>query len=154
LVKTPKVAVRDDASIGDDFKSKLFHIYSEIKDDVNRNVDPQEGLPDLLTQAIDILGADWLKEKEDWLKLRPTIKTPPVMIMICNKTNTAARIEYAIKNGHVITRELSDKEGLLRIDQDALDKVEADEAGEMTKNKRELAESIREKVCRIYSRKS
>ena len=95
LVKTPKVAVRDDASIGDDFKSKLFHIYPEIKDDVNRNVDPQEGLPDLLTQAIDILGADWLKEKEDWLKLRPTIKTPPVMIMICNKTNTAARIEYA-----------------------------------------------------------
>lgn len=146
LVKTPKVAVRDDASIGDDFKSKLFHIYPEIKDDVNRNVDPQEGLPDLLTQAIDILGADWLKEKEDWLKLRPTIKTPPVMIMICNKTNTAARIEYAIKNGHVITRELSDKEGLLRIDQDALDKVESDEAGEMTKNKRELAESIREKV--------
>ena len=66
------------------------------------------------------------------------------MIMICNRTETAARIEHAIKNGYVVTKELGD--GLLRIDQDALDKVESEEAGDMTKNKRELAEDLREKV--------
>ena len=66
------------------------------------------------------------------------------MIMICNRTETAARIEYAIKNGHVVTRELGD--GLIRIDQDALDKIEAEEGEELVKNKRELAEELREQV--------
>ena len=145
LVKTPRIAVRDDSvNMNKDLRSKLFHIYPEVKDDLNRRAEAHEGLPDLLSNAIDILGGDWLREKEDWKQLRPTIKTPPVMIMICNRTETAARIEYAIKNGYLVTKELGD--GLLRIDQEALDKVEAEEADEMAKNKRELAEALRERV--------
>lgn len=145
LVKTPRVAVRDDSvNMNRDLRSKLFHIYPEVKDDLNRRAEAHEGLPDLLANAIDILGGDWLREKEDWLKLRSTIKTPPVMIMICNRTETAARIEYAIQNGYIITKELGD--GLIRIDQDALDKIEAEEGEGLTKNKRELAEDLREKV--------
>ncbi len=145
LVKTPRIAVRDDSvNMNKDLRSKLFHIYPEVKDDLNRRAEPHEGLPDLLSNAIDILGGDWLREKDDWKKLRPTIKTPPVMIMICNRTETAARIEYAIKNGHIITQELGD--GLIRIDQDALDKIEAEEGEELVKNKRELAEELREQV--------
>jgi len=145
LVKTPRIAVRDDSvNMNKDLRSKLFHIYPEVKDDLNRRAEPHEGLPDLLSNAIDILGGDWLREKDDWKKLRPTIKTPPVMIMICNRTETAARIEYAIKNGHIVTRELGD--GLIRIDQDALDKIEAEEGEELVKNKRELAEELREQV--------
>jgi len=145
LVKTPRIAVRDDSvNMNRDLRSKLFHIYPEVKDDLNRRAEPHEGLPDLLSNAIDILGGDWLREKDDWKKVRPTIKTPPVMIMICNRTETAARIEYAIKNGHIVTRELGD--GLIRIDQDALDKIEAEEGEELVKNKRELAEELREQV--------
>ena len=145
LVKTPRIAVRDDSvNMNKDLRSKLFHIYPEVKDDLNRRAEPHDGLPDLLSNAIDILGGDWLREKDDWKKLRPTIKTPPVMIMICNRTETAARIEYAIKNGHIVTRELGD--GLIRIDQDALDKIEAEEGEELVKNKRELAEELREQV--------
>jgi len=145
LVKTPRIAVRDDSvNMDKGLRSKLFHIYPEVKDDLNRRADPHEGLPDLLSNAIDILGGDWLREKDDWKTLRPTIKTPPVMIMICNRTETAARIEYAIKNGQVITQELG--EGLIRIDQDALDKIESEEGDELAKNKRELAEDLREKV--------
>ena len=145
LVKTPRIAVRDDSiNMDKNLRSKLFHIYPEIKSDINRRAAPNEGLPDLLSNAIDILGGDWLREKDDWKNLRPTIKTPPVMIMICNKTETAARIEYAIKNGHIATQELGD--GLIRIDQDALDKIEAEEGEGLAKNKRELAEELREKV--------
>ncbi len=145
LVKTPRIAVRDDSvNMNKDLRSKLFHIYPEVKDDLNRRAEPHEGLPDLLSNAIDILGGDWLREKDDWKKLRPTIKTPPVMIMICNRTETAARIEYSIKNGHIVTRELG--EGLIRIDQDALDKIEAEEGEELVKNKRVLAEELREQV--------
>ena len=64
--------------------------------------------------------------------------------MIGNKKETAARIEYAIKNGHIATQELGD--GLIRIDQDALDKIEAEEGEGLARNKRELAEELREKV--------
>ncbi len=145
LVKTPRIAVRDDSvNMDKSLRSKLFHIYPDVKDDINRRAAPNEGLPDLLSNAIDILAGDWLREKDDWKRLRPTIKTPPVMIMICNRTETAARIEYAIKNGHVVTKELG--EGLLRIDQEALDKVEAEETGDLAKNKQQLAEALREKV--------
>ncbi len=145
LVKTPRIAVRDDSvNMNKDLRSKLFHIYPEVKDDLNRRAEPHEGLPDLLSNAIDILGGDWLREKDDWKKLRPTIKTPPVMIMICNRTETAARIEYAVKNGHIATQELGD--GLIRIDQDALDKIESEEGEKLIKNKRELTEELREKV--------
>ncbi len=144
LVKTPKVAVRDDASLSKDFKSKLFHIYPEIREDINRRAEPHEGLPDLLQNAINILGADWLKDKEEWQKAER--ETPPVMIVICNRTETAARVEYSIKNGFIAVKELSDKEGLLRIDQEALDKIEAGEGEELGKSKQQLIQGIRDRV--------
>ena len=54
-MKTPKVAVRDDATIGDDLRSKFFHLYSHVKDDLNRRVDENIGLPDLVASAINML---------------------------------------------------------------------------------------------------
>ena len=135
LVKTPKVAVRDDSNVGPDLKSKLFHIYPEVKDDLNRKAEPHEGLPDLVRNAMHILGGDWLKEKENWLKQNPPRETPPVLIMICNRTETAARLEYTLENGYCTVDELGDKEGLLRIDQDALDKIESDEAERISADK-------------------
>lgn len=147
LVKTPKIAVRDDSNLGPDLKSKLFHIYPEVKEDLNRRAEPHEGLPDLVRNAANILGDDWLKEKENWEKQVPPRETPPVMIMICNRTETAARLEYSMINGHFAVEELGDKEKLIRIDQDALDKIESDESEKINADKsgRELVKLQREK---------
>lgn len=143
LVKTPKVAVRDDASISKDFKSKLFHIYPEVKDDLNRRAEVHEGLPDLVRSAINILGGDWLKTKENWQKNNQ--ETPPVLITICNRTETAARIEYSLTNGHFSVPELGEEDKLIRIDQAALDKLESDEEEKIQASKKDLVELEREK---------
>lgn len=143
LVKTPKVAVRDDAALGSDFKSKLFHIYPEVKDDLNRRAEPHEGLPDLVRNAVNILGGDWLKTKEDWESIN--FETPPVIIMIANRIETASRLEHSLVNGHFSISELSDKNKLLRIDQDALDKIESDEDTNFSATKKELAKLERDK---------
>jgi len=145
LVKTPKVAVRDDSNMGSDLKSKLFHIYPEVKEDLNRRAEPHEGLPDLVRNAVNILGGDWLREKESWEKQMPPRETPPVMIMICNRTETAARLEYSLVNGYFAVEELGDKNKLLRIDQDALDKLEADEADKLSGSKKEMVLQERER---------
>ena len=49
------------------------------------------------------------------------------MIIISNRTETAARLEYFFKNGVVAIDELGEASKLLRIDQDALDKLESEE---------------------------
>lgn len=143
LVKTPRVAVRDDSIKSTEFKTKLFHIYPEVKDDLNRKAEPHEGLPDLVRNAVNILGGDWLKTKEDWKNANR--ESPPVMIMICNRTETAARLEYSLENGYISIPELGEKKKLIRIDQDALDKIDSDEGGNMDKTKKELAMLEREK---------
>lgn len=143
LVKTPKVAVRDDAKINADFKSKLFHLYPEVKEDLNRRAGPHEGLPDLVTNAITILGADWLRNMEEWKANAQ--KTPPVMIVICNRTETAARVEYSLVNGHISVPELNDENKLIRIDQEALDKLDSGEEDKIQSTKKVLVEQQREK---------
>ncbi len=143
LVKTPKVAVRDDSKLDKDLKSKFFHIYEHVKEDLNRRAELHEGLPDLVRNAVNILGADWLNKKEEWKKNNR--ETPPVMIMISNRTETAARLEYSLINGYFSVEELSDKSRLIRIDQDALDKIESDKKEMLDKSKRELVEMERDK---------
>jgi len=143
LVKTPKVAVRDDSKLDKDLKSRFFHIYEHVNEDLNRRAEKHEGLPDLVRNAVNILGADWLQSKDDWQK--QDRRTPPVMIMISNRIETAARLEYSLVNGFFSVDELADKAKLIRIDQDALDKIEADEEEKLDKSKRELVEIEREK---------
>lgn len=143
LVKTPKVAVRDDSKMTTELRSRLFHIYPEVKDDLNRRAEPTEGLPDLIRNAVSILGGDWLKIKGEWEQQGRD--TPPVMIMITNRTETAARLEYGLVNGHFAVEELGDSTRLIRIDQDALDKIEADEEEKLSSSKQELAEQERGK---------
>lgn len=143
LVKTPKVAVRDDSGVTNDFKSKLFHMYPEMKEDLNRRAEAHEGLPDLLMQALNILGGDWLKERERWSQ---TMKVPPVMIVICNRTETAARVEFAMLNGYTAVHELQERDRLIRVDQDALDRVESEDSATLSKSKVEQAEVLRERM--------
>ncbi len=158
LVKTPRIVVRDDA-IPDakTYKSRLYHIYSddEVKDDLNRNAKPHEPLPDLVTNAYALLGSDWEKTKDIW-KGR---ETPPVMITVANRTETAARIKYAFDNKQIMVEALCNPEGILHIDSKVLKKAEEkepvpeaaktekdEENTERKLTQKEQADILREKV--------
>lgn len=126
LVKTPRVVVRDDGvPDAKTYKSKLYHIYNDrdVKDDLNRPAEPHERLPQLVTDAYHLLGRDWLAAREDWAKSGQP--TPPVMITVTNRTETAARIKYMFDHGQIRIDELKDPERTLQIDSKVLDVAEA-----------------------------
>ena len=128
LVKTPRVVVRDDA-IPDatTYRSRLYHIYNdrEVKDDLNRKAMPEEPLPDLVLNAYYLLGYDWLETSRAWQSVGRTI--PPVMITVCNRTETAARVKHAFDNRRIHIDELCDPERVLHIDSKVLDQAEAND---------------------------
>ena len=128
LVKTPRVVVRDDAvPDAKTYKSRLYHIYTddEVKDDLNRRALPEEPLPDLLINGYYLLGYDWRETAKDWKQAG--FKTPPVMITVANRTETAARIKYAFDHNKVRIDELSDADRTLHIDSRVLREAEAQE---------------------------
>jgi type III restriction enzyme len=127
LVKTPRVVVRDDGKLTRDYKSRFYHLYNddEVKDDLNRKVQEQEPLPDLVLNGYYLLGKDWLEAYRDWQrKGRPT---PPVMITVANRTETAARIKYAFDHKKILIDELCVPEKTLHIDSKVLEMAEAQE---------------------------
>ncbi|HSW70002.1 MAG TPA: DEAD/DEAH box helicase family protein [Gammaproteobacteria bacterium] len=160
LVKTPRIVVRDDALPDTKtFKSRLYHIYNddEVKDDINRSAEPQDALPSLITNAYYLLGYDWRETKRAWEKSGHNV--PPVMITVANRTETAARIEYAFNHGKILIDELCNVDKTLRIDSKVLEMAEAsnepvveispcDESEEVTRKltKKEEAELLRLKV--------
>jgi len=127
LVKTPRVVVRDDARLGKDFKSRLYHIYADqdVKDDINRKVEPHVPLPDLVNTAYTILGNDWDETRKRWES--EGAPTPPVMITVANLTHTAARVEYALSHKKISIEELNDPDRILHIDSKVLGEAEAKE---------------------------
>lgn len=132
LVKTPRVVVRDDAKLGKDFKSRLYHIYMDptVKDDINQKVEPHVPLPDLVNTAYTILGNDWDETRKRWAE--EGAPTPPVMITVANLTYTAARVEYALTHKKIHVERLSEPDGILHIDSKVLGEAEAqDEAPEI-----------------------
>ena len=145
LVKTPRVVVRDDAvPDAKTYRSRLYHIYhdQEVKDDLNRSgAQPQEPLPDLVMNAYYLLGYDWRQTAQNWRE--EGHPTPPVMITVANRTETAARIKYAFDKKKILIDELCDAERTLHIDSEALEK--ADEAEEPTHNETG-AELLRKQV--------
>ncbi len=128
LVKTPRVVVRDDAvPDAKTYKSRLYHIYNDpdVKDDLNRRANPEEPLPDLVLNAYYLLGYDW---REAWKAWREAgMPTPPVMITVCNRTETAARVKHAFDTRRIHIDELCDPERILHIDSKVLDEAEAQE---------------------------
>jgi len=141
LVKTPRVVVRDDALPNvNDYRSKLYHIYEqdEVKDDLNRKgALPNEPLPDLVNQALTLLGADWSDWVKSWEKERHPV--PPVMITVANRTETAARVKHALDSGAIPVPEMKAPELCLHIDSKVLDDLEEDSAPEPTEDE-EMAE--------------
>jgi len=125
LVKTPRVVVRDDAvPDAKTYKSRLYHIYNDpdVKDDLNRKANPEEPLPDLVLNAYYLLGYDW---REAWKKWNEShMPTPPVMITVCNRTETAARVRHAFDSRRIHIDELCDQERILHIDSKVLKEAE------------------------------
>ncbi len=128
LVKTPRVVVRDDAvPDAKTYKSRLYHIYNDpdVKDDLNRKAEPEEPLPDLVVNAYYLLGYDWREAWKAWRKAGQPI--PPVMITVCNRTETAARVKHAFDTRRIHIDELCDPERILHIDSKVLQEAEEHE---------------------------
>ena len=110
-----------------EYKSRLYHIYNdpEVKDDLNRKAEEQEPLPDLVNNGYYLLGKDWLETSQKWQEAG--FSTPPVMITVANRTETAARIKYAFDHKRVRIDELCIPELILHIDSKVLDMAESQE---------------------------
>ncbi len=120
LVKTPRVVIRDDGvPDAKTYKSKLYHIYEWVKDDLNRKAEEYEPLPDLVINGYYLLGKDWLETAKSWQKTG--LKTPPVMITVANRTETAARIKYAFDRKKIRIEELCVPGRTLHIDSRVLE---------------------------------
>ena len=126
LTKTPRVVVRDD-TLPDPktYRSRLYHIYNdpEVKDDLNRKAEPHEPLPDLVLNGYHCLGVDWRETQRAWHS--KGLKTPPVMISVANRTETAARVMYAFKHNKIKIDELCDETRILHIDSKVLAQAES-----------------------------
>lgn len=145
LVKTPRVVVRDDGRLGKNFKSRLYHIYAdpEVKEDINRKVEPHVPLPDLVNTAYTILGNDWDETRKRWEAEKAP--TPPVMITVANLTHTAARVEYTLSHKKIPIEQLSEPDRILHIDSKVLGEAESlEEAPEIGQSAAENGEDEEE----------
>jgi len=128
LVKTPRVVIRDDALPDTKtFRSKLYHIYRDpdVSQDLARPAEPHEPLPKLVQDAYTLLGADWREALNDWREAGH--ESPPVMLTVCNRTETAARITNYFDKGDAHWPELQAPERTLRVDSKVLEKAEIGE---------------------------
>lgn len=135
LVKTPRVVVRDDAlPDAQTLRSKLYHLYREpeVAEDLNRKAEPHEPLPALVQQAYTLLGADWKATAADWAAQGHV--SPPVMLTVCNRTETAARVEHYFSKGYAQWVELHVPQRTLRVDSKVLDKAEVGETATADKD--------------------
>lgn len=134
LVKTPRVVVRDDAlANAKTYASKLYHLYreDEVRDDLNRRAEPHAPLPDLVQKAYALLAYDWRETANQWRDSGHTI--PPVMLTVCNRTETSARIEHFFNNGDCLIQDTQAPDATLRVDSRVLEKAERGES--ITKDK-------------------
>ena len=127
LVKTPRVVIRDDAlPDAKTYKSRLYHLYNdpEVKSDLARKALPETELPQLVENAYNLLGYDWRETKKRWDE--GGAETPPVMITVANRTETAARIKHAFDRQLIDIPELCNPETTLHIDSKVLSQAEAE----------------------------
>src|SRR5690606_31821742 len=155
LVKTPRVVIRDNAlPNAQTYRSRLYHIYREpeVSQDLNRRgAQPHEPLPQLVQEAYTLLGADWRETLRAWQEAGHT--SPPVMLTVCNRTETAARIEYYFRNGDAYWPELKAPERTLRVDSKVLEKAEIGESAAADKAYEQVLRNIVEAANIPESRK-
>lgn len=130
LVKTPRIVVRDGAvPDAHTLKPKLYHLYreAEVSEDLNRKgAQPHEPLPSLVQQAYTLLGADWKAALETWQTNGHS--SPPVMLTVCNRIETAARIEDYFNRGDAHWAELKAPNRTLQVNSKVLEKAEVGES--------------------------
>ena len=123
LTKTPRFVVRDDGPVNPkNYKSKLYHIYDDedVKKNLNRRSSKKEEiLPELVRNGYLLLSHDWEKTLKDWQK--QDMSTPPVMISVVNRKETANRVKYMFDKGTITIPELckEDKTVLIYSDLDS-----------------------------------
>lgn len=128
LVKTPRVVVRDDkVPDAKTYKSRLYHIYDDdqVKSDINQKAPPESPLPDLVRNAYYLLGLDWEETANRW-RNQIGVATPPVMITVVNRTETAARVKHAFDRKQINVEALCDEDRTLHIDSKVLKSAESD----------------------------
>ncbi|BCF95571.1 hypothetical protein PPGU19_001400 [Paraburkholderia sp. PGU19] len=157
LVKTPRIVVRDSSvPNAQDLKPKLYHLYREpeVQDDLNRKAaQPHEALPKLVQDAYTLLGADWRKTAEAWAETDRTAP-PPVMLTVCNRTETAARIEYYFTRGDVLWPELKAPDKTLRVDSRVLEKAEIGETATLDSLAKDKMAAIVNALCKTDAQKA
>ena len=165
LVKTPRIVFRDDAVPDKSYRSKLYHIYAqpEVHGDLNRKADPEEPLPSLVENAYWLLSEDWLAAFNQWKA--EGFPTPPVMISVANRTETAARIKHAFDNNNFHIDELANPDTTIHIDSKILkadiegeeitpqeEEKEEEEPRERKLTKKEQEDIIRRQVDTVGKR--
>lgn len=127
LVKTPRVVIRDDGKLNSQYKSRFYHVYAdpEVRTNLNRKAEAHAVLPDLVVNGYFLLGKDWLETYKRWRDSGQHV--PPVMITVANRTETAARVQYAFAHGKIAIDELCDSDKMLHIDSKVLAEAEAQE---------------------------
>jgi type III restriction enzyme len=126
LVKTPRVVVRDDAvPDAKTYKSRLYHIYNDpdVKDDLNRRPNRKSRCPTWCSTPTTCWATTGARRCEGLGEAGQP--TPPVMITVCNRTETAARVKHAFDPASIHIDELCDPERILHIDSKVLDQAEA-----------------------------
>jgi type III restriction enzyme len=76
----------------------------------------------LVQDAYTLLGADWRAALQDWQAAGH--HSPPVMLTVCNRVETAARIEHYLNHGDAHWPELKSPTQTLRVDSKVLEKAE------------------------------
>ncbi len=144
LVKTPRVVIRDNAlPNAQTYRSKLYHLYREpeVADDLNRRgAEAHESLPPIVQEAYTLLGADWREALKSWQANGHA--SPPVMLTVCNRTETAARIEHYFRHGDAYWPELKAPEKTLRVDSKVLEKAEIGETASSDKAYEAILQAI------------
>ena len=79
-----------------------------------------------MKDAYTILGADWRAAQQEWHKAGH--HSPPVMLTVCNRTETAARIEHYFNSGDAVWPALEAPEKTLRVASKLLETAEIGEA--------------------------
>ena len=155
LVKTPRVVIRDNALANTQtYRSKLYHLYREpeVAEDLNRRgAQPHEALPQIVQEAYTLLGADWREALNAWQAAGHL--SPPVILTVCNRTETAARIEHYFRQGDAYWPELKAPERTLRVDSRVLEKAEIGETAVTDKAYDEVLRGILEAARIPESRK-
>ncbi len=130
LVKTPKFAVDDDASVDTKHKiPRLYHIYEneDVKPDLNRKAESTESLQDIVKIAYTHLSHSWSKKYEEWKQHSKDQKKfcPPVMISIVNRKETADRVEHGLKSNDIpVTKLFKGSDKVLKIYSDMEDDLD------------------------------